>query len=496
MPGPELLIGGRYRLVEQIAAGGMGSVWEAWDERLHRRVAIKQLHPPVGLSDADVQLASSRAMREARITARLHHPHAVPVYDVLDHDGMPCLIMQYLPSKSLQSLLGERGTLSVAQVARIGSEVAAALAAAHSVGIVHRDVKPGNVLIDSDGAARLTDFGISHALGDVTLTSTGMVTGTPAYLAPEVARGVESGFASDVYSLGATLYTASEGMPPSGPGENPMAVLHRVASGQITAPRHSGQLTPLLTQMLAADPADRPSMAQAAEALQALNDKAGDPAGIATTQPMGQPAPTPSPAPLPTTTATLPPAPPQRPRRHYGRTGVIALAGLLLAAAIVLATQLGGGSGTPPPRSNGSPTVSNSASHAAPSSPRSSAAHTSAAATKAGDTSRAKNGGAPTSDAIQAVESYYGLLPGDTATAWGRLTANYQAQTGGRGSYDSFWHSFRSVDVSNERMQGSQVLADLRYTSTAGVVSTETRSFQLVPDGGTLKIAGSEVVAG
>ena len=202
--GTQLLVGGRYRLIEQIAAGGMGSVWEAWDERLRRRVAVKQLHPPLGLSDADSQLASNRAMREARITARLHHAHAVPVYDVIDHDGMPCLIMQYLPSKSLQTLLTERGTLSIGEVARIGFEVAQALAAAHEAGIVHRDVKPGNVLIDAQGSAKITDFGISHAMGDITLTSTGMVTGTPAFLAPEVARGIESGFASDVFSLGAT----------------------------------------------------------------------------------------------------------------------------------------------------------------------------------------------------------------------------------------------------------------------------------------------------
>jgi hypothetical protein len=473
--GPGLLIAGRYRLVEQIASGGMGSVWEAWDERLQRRVALKQLHPHPGLSAADAHVASSRAMREARITARLHHANAVPVYDAVDHDGMPCLIMQYLPSKSLQDALAERGTLSIPEVARIGSEVAAALAAAHEVGIVHRDVKPGNVLIDSEGSAKLTDFGISHALGDVSLTSTGMVTGTPAFLAPEVARGIESGFASDVFSLGATLYAASEGTPPFGPGENPMAMLHRVASGQVNPPQRSGQLTPVLTAMLAADPSRRPSMAQAARALAAVRGGATDPVAMSQTQRIDAPPP-----PAPASTMALPPVQVrplavQKGRSHAGRNAAIALLGLaLLAGAIVLATQLGGGSGTTAGTTHNSPAAVDPASRA--STP---AAHSSPADTKA-----------------QAIDAYYGLLPGNTAAAWDRLTAGYQAQTGGRSSYDSFWSSFRSVEVSNERMQGDQVLADLRYTSTAGSVSTETRSFQLVSDGGILKIAGSTVVSG
>jgi eukaryotic-like serine/threonine-protein kinase len=516
---PGLLIGGRYRLVKRIGAGGMGSVWEAWDERLHRRVALKQLHTQPGLSAADAHLASNRAMREARITARLHHPNAVPVYDAVDHDGMPCLIMQYLPSTSLQNVLRERGTLSIAEVARIGSEVAAALAAAHEVGIVHRDVKPGNVLIDSEGSAKLTDFGISHALGDVTLTSTGIVTGTPAYLAPEVARGIESGFASDVFSLGATLYAASEGTPPFGAGENPMAVLHRVASGQVNPPQRSGQLTPVLTDMLAADPASRPSMAQAAKALAALHVAATDPASTGPTQRLVAAPPV---APRPST-RTLPPvrlhpdAAPTPPSR-VGRNMTIALLVLLLVAGVILlATQLGGGPSNQD-RANNTPS-SNPASHASNSSPSSNPAshlstnaeRSSQAASSPSQTSSAANTttngtGATDSNAstpgtstgpIQAIVAYYGLLPDNTAAAWNLLTPAYQqGQAGGRSNYDSFWSSFRSVEVSNERMQGDQVLADLRYTSTNGTVSTETRSFQLVGEGGILKIAQSSVVSG
>ncbi len=269
------VIGGRYRLLNRIASGGMGTVWLAWDERLSRAVAIKQLHSAPGATEAEARLGHERAMREARITARLHHPNAVPVFDVVAHEGQPCIVMQYLPSNSLEEILAARKTLSPREAARIGSQVAAALAVAHDAGIVHRDVKPGNILITSDGTARITDFGISRVVGDVTLTSTGMVAGTPAYLAPEVARGERSSTASDVYSLGATLYAAVEGAPPFGPAENPMALLHQIASGSITRPRRAGRLTPLLERMLDGDPAARPVMSELAVALGKLGGTHG-----------------------------------------------------------------------------------------------------------------------------------------------------------------------------------------------------------------------------
>jgi len=270
MTAPGALVAGRYRLVNQIAAGGMGLVWEARDELLQRRVAMKQLLPQPGVSMEEARTARDRVIREARITARLHHPHAVTLYDVVEQAGRPCLIMEFVPSRSLNAVLKSQGTLQPAVVARIGAELASALAAAHQVGIVHRDVKPSNVLITDTGSAKLTDFGISHAVGDVSLTSTGMVTGTPAYLAPEVARGADSGFPADVFSLGATLYAALEGTPPFGTDINPMAILHRVASGQLIPPRRSGRLTPLLLRMLSREPADRPTMTEVASSLTVL----------------------------------------------------------------------------------------------------------------------------------------------------------------------------------------------------------------------------------
>ena len=271
MAAPGDVLAGRYRLDRLVGSGGMGLVWEAWDLRLERRVALKQLRPPAGLSGTEEVLAIERAMREARITARLHHRYAVPVFDVIEHDGQPCLIMQFIPSMTLTAVLQEGGPLLPLEAAKLGAQVGSALAAAHEAGIVHRDVKPGNILVADDGSALISDFGISHALGDATLTDRGVVHGTPAYLAPEVAQGGDASYASDVFSLGASLYAALEGTPPFGTDSNSIVLLHRVAAGRFDRPKRSGALTPLLLSMLSTNPADRPTMFAVARTLTELS---------------------------------------------------------------------------------------------------------------------------------------------------------------------------------------------------------------------------------
>ena len=272
MSTPSTFIADRYRLVKMLGAGGMGVVWQAWDERLHRPVALKMLRTQPELSDSEREIATSRAMREARITAGLHHPHAVTVFDVVEHEGRPCIVMQLIESTPLSVLLREHGTLTARETARIGAEVGSALAAAHTMRIVHRDVKPGNILITGDGSAMISDFGISHALGDATITATGMIHGTPAYLSPELARGQPASFASDVFSLGSTMYTMLEGAPPFGVDNNAIALLHKVARGTYPAPRHAGALAPLLRDMLSANPKRRPGMESVAARLSAMRD--------------------------------------------------------------------------------------------------------------------------------------------------------------------------------------------------------------------------------
>lgn len=468
--GRDALVADRYRLIERVASGGMGSVWLAWDETLHRQVALKQLHPQPGLSPDELAVVRSRAEREARLTARLHHPNAVPVYDIVDDHGLPCLVMQYLPSKNLHTVIAERGTLGVAEVARIGSEVASALSAAHRVGIVHRDVKPGNVLIEPDGTAKLTDFGISHALGDSALTSTGILTGTPAFLAPEVARGAVSGPSSDVFSLGATLYAALEGQPPFGDDANPMAMLHAVASGAIIAPRRSGALTPVLQRMLAADPAARPGMDEVAQLLASASGAAGAQTEYLTPPTVAMSAQSPT-VMLPSTTRT-----PKPDRRRLAV--VAAVTAVVVALAVVLVTQTSGGSGpttaatTPPGRSGSSPASSPTAATSPP--------------VAAGPTA---------TQLVQAVTSYYGLLPDDTAAGWTRLTPAYQAgTTRGRKAYDDFWKKVDTVSVSAvDATPPNSVVATLRYEYTDGTIATERTSYRLVSRDGNLLIDASTV---
>jgi serine/threonine protein kinase len=265
------LVAGRYRIVQRIGTGAMGAVWQAHDEVLARTVAVKQLLLQPGLEEGDAEDARQRTMREGRIAARLHHPNAITVFDVVTDDrDQPCLIMEYLNSTSLAAVLQEHHTLPPTEVARIGSQVAAALKEAHAVGIVHRDIKPGNILLGGNGTVKITDFGISRAKDDVTVTKTGMIAGTPAYLAPEVAIGGDPGPESDIFSLGSTLYAACEGQPPFGLSENTLSLLHAVAAGQINPPRQSGPLASVLAVLLHPDIHHRPTAEESEELLSAV----------------------------------------------------------------------------------------------------------------------------------------------------------------------------------------------------------------------------------
>ena len=297
----------------------MGTVWLARDERLGRDIALKQIVPPPGADQATIKQQRERAMREGRIAARLSHPHTISVYDVALEDDQPWLVMEYLPSRSLAAVISEDGLLRVDQAAQIGAQVADALAATHAAGIVHRDVKPANILIGQggrvDGYVKITDFGISHATDDVTLTQTGQITGTPAFLAPEVAQGYEPGPAADTFSLGATLYTCLEGEPPFGMAGNSLQQLHRVAAGVINPPIRSGKMTPALLKMLDVDSQSRPSMTEVRDELAAIAaGRGGDttavllsPTDVARTSP--QPARLPPPPPGRTPPPTPPPTP-------------------------------------------------------------------------------------------------------------------------------------------------------------------------------------------
>jgi serine/threonine protein kinase len=435
-------------------------------------------------------------MREARLTARLHHPHAVTVYDVVETDGRPCLIMQYLPSTSLDQVLASKGPQQPAQVARWGAQIASALATAHEAGIVHRDVKPGNILIGEEGSAAITDFGIAHALGDPSLTSTGLVTGTPAFLAPEAARGVDSGRAADVFSLGATLYAAVEGEPPFGTDPNPMAMLHRVASGSVRPPRRAGPLTGLLERMLQLDPAARPPMRDVVhelDALAATGALASAPtqslAHRTRTAPAVEPAVPPSVAPR--TVRARPPAPPSTRRRRSGAAWAAAavLVAALVVAAVVAALENGSGRSSQAGRTPS--TAPRPAAPAQHSPPTSQPQQQTTSATTAGSTGSGNSGaGGRAAQLAAAITDYYALLPGNTDAAWNRLTKHFQEHTAnGRDTFDQYWGSVQSISVTDAVTTGPKdAVATLHYVYRDGRRVTERTAFHFKDEDGQLKI--------
>ncbi|WP_245666897.1 serine/threonine-protein kinase [Actinomadura latina] len=259
-PTGERLLARRYRLVTQVGRGGMGTVWQAHDEVLGRDVAVKEVILPHGLTDEERAVHHKRTFREARTAARLGHPGVVTVYDVVEEDDRPWIIMELIEARSLDQVIKQDGPLEPRRAAEIGRQMLAALHAAHGAGVLHRDVKPSNVLITGTGRmgerAVLTDFGIATASGDATLTQTGLVMGSPAYIAPERARGRVAGPASDLWSLGVTLYAMLHGRSPFERPE-PMAALVAVISEEPEPPEKGGRLVPVIEGLLRKNPDQR-----------------------------------------------------------------------------------------------------------------------------------------------------------------------------------------------------------------------------------------------
>ena len=535
---PGRLVAGRYRLLSQIGGGGMGTVWLGKDERLGRQVAIKQVLPPANADAGEAERQRERTLREGRIAARLSHAHAIRVYDVAVENGQPWLVMEYLPSRSLAEVLTDDGLLQVDQAAQIGAQVADALAATHAAGIVHRDVKPANVLIGRgpqvEGLVKITDFGISHAAGDVTLTQTGQITGTPAFLAPEVAQGEEPRAPSDVFSLGATLYTCLEGEPPFGMTENALQLLHRVAGGEVTPPQRAGALTRPLMRMLAPDPQDRPTMPRVRDDLARLAaGRDGDPTTVLLARTILRPAPgrartaplSPPPAPTPVPPIPEPqplieepsptdepspadsPAPPESPappaaappptgttsrgRRRPRRLVALLLGVAAVIAGIVLAIVLIPGSdkpgtgngtaahgGTASSSTSGGRSPSSSAQSSAPSSAATTTAQTSAAAV--GNTAPAGGAVTTAADVRKFITGYYALLPDDPEQAW-NLTGPTLRSAESHDNYIAFWHRFSDVRLGPISATDGSLIAHGTVTFVEnGQPQTEQHTFTLV----------------
>ena len=275
------LIGGRYRLTAVIGRGGMGVVWRAQDERLGRDVAVKELARPANLSAGEQRAACRHAITEAQAAARLSHRNVIRVFDITEEGGSPWIVMELLPPWSLQDLIEERGRLAPALTAEIGLSILAALRAAHAAGIVHRDVKPANVVL-AQGRVVLADFGIARVSGPSALTTADVLIGSPSYIAPERARGGQSGPAEDLWALGALLYAAVEGRAPFDRDGDALASLAAALADEPEPASQAGPLLwPVISGLLRKDPARRLDAAQAERMLRRAAAPAAAPAATA-----------------------------------------------------------------------------------------------------------------------------------------------------------------------------------------------------------------------
>ncbi|WP_329382944.1 serine/threonine-protein kinase [Streptomyces sp. NBC_01716] len=299
------LLAGRYRLGEVLGRGGMGTVWRAVDETLGRTVAVKELRFPSSIDEDEKRRLITRTLREAKAIARIRSNGAVTVYDVVDEDDRPWIVMELIEGKSLADVIREDGILTPRRAAEVGLAVLDVLRSAHLQGILHRDVKPSNVLISDDGRVVLTDFGIAQVEGDPSVTSTGMLVGAPSYISPERARGKKPGPAADLWSLGGLLYASVEGCPPYDKG-SAIATLTAVMTEPLDPPKNAGALEEVIYGLLAKDPALRLDEPGARALLQDVID-----------------APDPSEQPEPAADATrvvpLPPLPPVPEPRSKGK---------------------------------------------------------------------------------------------------------------------------------------------------------------------------------
>lgn len=444
------MIAERYTLEREIGRGGMGAVWLGHDEVLGREVALKQVGMAPGASSPDLE----RAEREARLAARLNHPHVVSVFDLVTEGDQQWLVMEYVEGSTLAALVRESGPLPPGQAAAILVQVADALAAAHAAGIVHRDVKPSNILVAPNGQVKLSDFGIARAEADASLTQTGLVTGSPAYLSPEVASGQFATDASDVWSLGATLFHALSGHPPYDVGGNVLGAMYRIVHEEPPRLGNAGWLAPLLDATMRQEPTGRWSMAQVRDFLTA-GPGASEPEP--TVLAPAVPAPMP---PAPAATELLAPVEPERSRRALpvalvvGAVLVVALLGWL---AYAVGNDGGDGDGgqvaeSTKPSGNGKP---------------SSTPDPKPEVTAAGMETF--------------IRDYLAMVTTDTKAAFDELTPDFQAASGNYGGYKGFWKTIESAQVLSVTAdpETRQVTYTVEYVRNDGSSTTDEVTLQL-----------------
>jgi serine/threonine protein kinase len=451
----------RYALDREIGRGGSGAVWLARDEVLGRSVAIKRIGLPPGASAYDV----SRAEREARISAQVNHANVVSVFDFVNDGEHTWLVTEYVEGTTLAQMIRDRGRLTSEEAAPLLLQTADALAAAHGLSIVHRDVKPSNILIGLDGTAKLSDFGIARAVADASLTQTGLVTGSPAYIAPEVATGASATTASDVWSFGATVYHTLAGHPPyevSG-GENAvLGVLYRVAHEPPPRLHGGGWLAPLLEATMDHDPANRLAMDDVVAYL-----RAGPQAESALgTQVLPQAAPVPM---APPPTAYVGSAPAERSSRTSPlRIALVGVAAVLLLAAIGGLLLVAGNDDEPKQADAAGPTSTSNDS-----------------STETGDTTSTP---APTAEELETfAATYVSTAADDPDAGFALLTPDYQARSP---EYVAFWGSVKKPEITDISADpaGLTVTYTYRYQQKHEGKREETVTLHLVQEGDQLLI--------
>ena len=450
------MIAGRYTLERVIGRGGSGTVHLALDEVLGRRVAMKRIGVIPGSDNAERE----RAEREARLAAALNHPHVVSVFDLVDEDDVRWLVMEYVDGQTLSERVRSMGPLETAEAATLLGQTADALVEAHRSGIVHRDVKPSNILI-SGGAAKLNDFGIARSADDESLTQTGLVTGSPAYLAPEVASGSSATPASDVWSLGATLYHAVTGKPPYDVGDNLIGALYKIVHEEPPRLPEIHPMAGLLSVMMTREPERRWPMTRVRDELARLA--------------RGQHS-TITPAPVPARTlaqtgvlAPVAPAPTARRSRRAARRGglgwgLIAAVAVLAIGAIVAAYVLAG-RGTPEAaQSNTTPSSQAPEPSGTPS----------ATAVSAADTQARM-------DAF--ITSYISTVTSDPRAAFDQLTPGFQQASGGYPGYIDWWSKVRSAELASITSDPSDFTVGytINYVMKTGATNTQRVRLQLKP---------------
>jgi serine/threonine protein kinase len=478
------VIAGRYTLDREIGRGGMGAVWVGRDEVLGRDVALKK----IGMSPGAEQPDLIRAEREAKLAARVNHPHVVAVYDLVDEGDEQWLVMELVEGLNLAALVRRDGPMPPDRAAALLGQAAEALAEAHNAGIIHRDVKPSNILVTETGQVKLTDFGIARAEADASLTQTGLVTGSPAYLAPEVASGHPATEASDVWSLGATLFHALEGRPPYDVADNVMGTMFRIVNEDPPRPDHPGWLAPLMVATMAKTPGDRWAMRDVQQFLQ--RGPAGATAPLPPTRVATPPVPGPdrtsvlAAAPVAASSPPLAPAPRRPPpgrSRRRGGAGFLAGAGVAALVAIaVLVTALFVGNGDDTPEANDPDGSGDSTSASEPTESASSPSESSSE-----DAERAL---AMTSF----VQDYLQTVVDDPKAAWPMLTPEFQRASGGFGQYKKFWDSVDGADVTDIGADGTlgTVQYSVSYSREDGNGFDDDVELQLQDDGDSFLIAG------